>query len=353
METHSTWSISLGRWGGLSVRIHSFLLLFAAFTLFLGWQASLHSETSDAMAIAVGSLGILLISVVLHELGHYLAAIQLGGDGREMVLGPLGGLSTMRPPPEPLRECWMHLSGPGVNLLVCLTTGLGLALVMHQPLWPMMHPLAPQSLIEGEHSVTLAIKLMFWINWVLFLINLLPAFPFDGGRALKAALAHYLPAAGSRQCVSIVATIAKVAAVAMLVAAIVLLIRGAEFSAAVPAWFALLLLAIFLYFSAKQEEERHEELVSEDGFFGYDFSQGYTSLEREPEGMSDTVGVVQRWLKQRRESKQQRLRDIEAEEEGRVDEILARLHAHGMNSLSAEDRSILNRVSERYRQSRD
>ena len=86
MGSHRTWSISLGRWGGLQIRIHGFFLLFALLTLFLGW----HAHTDDALKIAGGSLCILLVSVFLHELGHYLAALRLGGDGSEMVLGPLG-----------------------------------------------------------------------------------------------------------------------------------------------------------------------------------------------------------------------------------------------------------------------
>jgi hypothetical protein len=84
--------------------------------------------------------------------------------------------------------------------------------------------------------------------------------------------------------------------------------------------------------------------------FGYDFSQGYTSLERSTTRHEAQVGPITRWIQRRRQARFQRQREVEAEEERRVDDILVRLHTHGIDSLSDEDRSLLKRVSARYRQ---
>jgi len=351
MRSHITWSITLIRWRGLRVRLHMFFLLFAVFTLFLGWKASLGPDASDGLLVAAASLLILLASVLLHEFGHYCAALRFGGDGDEIVLGPFGGMASMRPPLEPRNECLMHLAGPVMNFTLCLLAGGVLALQQDSQLLNMLHPLRPAGLVDGPGWVQ-ALKLAFWINWMLFLVNLLPTFPFDGGRALRAALSMLWPDASPRRAAATVALIAKIAALGLSAVAVVLLIWGPPSEAGlVPSWFALLLLAIFVYFSAKQEEDRAQDIDLDDDVLGYDFSQGYTSLERTDEaGMETPGGPVRRWLEQRREAYEERQREIEADEERRVDEILSRLHNQGMESLSEEDRSLLKRVSDRYRQ---
>lgn len=352
MGSHKTWSVSLGDWGGLPVRLHAFFLLFAAFTVYLGWRAE-GSEMERGLWIAAGSLGILLVSVLLHELGHFMAASRLGGSMSELIVGPLGGLSPMRPPLDPVAEVGVHLAGPAVNLLICLLTGsAAVALDISPRPLSLLNVLAPPDLVDNGPPWAVGCKLTFWINWLLVLINLLPAFPFDGGRALRAGVLSIWPNRGVRQASLAVATVAKLTAFALLVAAVILAGRESADQALVPAWTALLMLAIFLYFSAKQEAEQEERPAETSDAFGYDFSQGYTSLERSHPAVEESVSPVQKWLTQRKEARQQRQRALEAEEELRVDDILSRLHAHGIESLSPDDRALLDRVSARYRRQR-
>jgi hypothetical protein len=105
-----------------------------------------------------------------------------------------------------------------------------------------------------------------------------------------------------------------------------------------------------LCFSARAEAVTSFASHRDDDPLGYDFSQGYTSLEREreAEGRSE-LGPVARWLEERREARHQRQRQLEDEEERRMDDILVRLHSLGIDGLSPEDRQILDRVSARYR----
>jgi hypothetical protein len=93
-------------------------------------------------------------------------------------------------------------------------------------------------------------------------------------------------------------------------------------------------------------------MPDDDSLFGYDFSQGYTSLarsEQQEEAADDDSGPLERWLDTRREARRQRQEQIEAEEDALVDEILARVHERGMHSLSLEERSLLERAAARYR----
>jgi stage IV sporulation protein FB len=118
----------------------------------------------------------------------------------------------------------------------------------------------------------------------------------------------------------------------------------------VPTWLPLALLALFLFFSSQQEVQTIEEDDQEDDLFGYDFSQGFSSLEPPQLGpRSRQRGPMRRWLQQRQEMKERRLREIEAEEERRVDDVLIRVKEVGIDGLSPEDRSLLHRVSARYR----
>ena len=96
------------------------------------------------------------------------------------------------------------------------------------------------------------------------------------------------------------------------------------------------------FLHALQEAARLEEADWDEGLFNYDFSQGYTSLERG----SDTPrprGTLRRWLQNRRELRRRRRLTQEQEEERQVDEILLRLHEAGMDGLSAKERALLNR----------
>jgi stage IV sporulation protein FB len=348
MRDQTNWSLSLGVWGKLHVRLHIFFLLFAVVTLYLSCFDGVSPGVQGVDWLAGVSLLILLVSVLIHEFGHAFAARRLGGSIAETTLVPWGGIATIHPPRSARGEALVHLAGPAANALACiLLTPLVFLIDEISPL-ALLHPLQPTNVAEGS-ILAATVKLSFWINWLLVIINLVPAYPFDGGRALRAGLSSRI---GRHQAAIVVVAMSQLSAIALFVAA--WFVRDWDGVGVVPVWFAFVLLGIFLLFSSKQEfpQRRGKSSAREDLPFGYDFSEGYTSLERavanDDKPRQEKSRIIH-WLEQRRQARMDRELEQEAEEERRVDEILARLHEVGMDSISEEDRILLDRVSARYR----
>ncbi len=349
MRDQSNWSLSLGRWGGVHVSLHAVFLLFALLVLFLAPHRS--SDPNIAWIVAAG-LGVLLVSVLLHEIAHAYVAYRLGGQISQTTIMPWGGMNSVTPPGDAHSEIVIYLVGPLLHLVICLLCMPALLALDNVDVIALLHPLGTASIAEGAWWAWTT-KLVFWINWLLFLTNLIPTFPFDGGFALRARLARIWSRFGQRQAGLAIGRAARIAALGLCVVA--WLTRDLPDEGIVPAWFALGVVAIVLFFSAYTvQDHRVDERRRESDLFGYDFSQGYTSLERSSEYLDDDgeagdSGPISQWLEKRRQARDQREKEIEAEDERRVDDILARLHAGGIESLSEEDRAILDRVSARYR----
>lgn len=340
MRDLASWSISLRSWWGVGLRLHAFFLAFAAATLYLAHLAQLNGFVG-AFRCAAATVLVLFLSVLAHEIGHALAALRVGGRVREIVIGPLGGLSQPIISHEPDCERLVAMAGPLVNALACLLV-TPLLYASGVDLATLFHPLAP-AIFSGD-TWQQGLKLIFWVNWMLLLVNLLPAAPFDGGRILRSLLSNQF---SFRAATRILGVGAQLVAVGLVAVAVLLGDTGS--TALVPPWVPLVALAVVLYFSAQYESGRIEEVDPDDALLDYDFSQGYTSLDHHVEPAQPTVGPLRRRLEKWRQARRVRRRLQEQEEERMVDGILARLHESGMSALSAKERAILERVSARYR----
>lgn len=358
MRTPWIWSVSLGRWWGVHLRLHLFFFLFATFTVYI----TSHALPEPNWLGFVCPLA-LLLSVLLHEVGHVVVARKLGGVADEIVLSPLGGLSAVRVPYEPHSELVAIMAGTLVNATVCLICAIALVVIdAEQANLTQLLAIAVSYFDQPQPlNAVSVLKLVFWLNWSLILVNLIPAFPFDGGRSLHAVLSFLWPELEPKQSLVTICRLGKVISVLLLLCA------WNEFpsrdlpqpSAQPPAWLALALLSIYVFFCSRREELQQAEAEHDDDtVFGYDFSQGYTSLERsltdeeEPDSKTTTspFRFVQAWIDKRKAEQHKRALEQEREDEKRVDEILGRLHdGGGLHSLSAEDRALLERVSKRYR----
>jgi stage IV sporulation protein FB len=361
------WGVPVLRCGGLTVRLHVFFLAFAAATLYLGWPAGPPSSPSDSRWLqatgdlrGVVSVGLLLLlaSVLLHELSHWFVARRLGGAPRELMLGPLGGLTAWPDLATP-RGTWLcQVAGPLSNLAVSLLA-LGLFVgVRPEGLsrgW--FDPLRLAWFGSGPWEWTHVVELAFWINWLLFLINLLPAYPFDGGRLLRAGLSVCRPFMVARRRAEITFWVAMGHGLAILLLALVLWKHNVD--AVFPIWLALLLLAVVLLVGARRDVEQLAtgieagEAVAQWGASCYDGGTAEPSTRDGDEVSQVAPGQSPRRPRDAWETPEASPAEDEAEEEAeeerQLDGILSRLHARGMQSLSAQERELLQRASERYR----
>lgn len=179
------WSITLGKIGGIAVRLH------VTFLLLLVWiGVSYYAAGGAAAAIsALAFVGALFGSVLLHELGHAFAARRYGVHTPDITLLPIGGVARLeRIPDSPRAELAIALAGPAVNIVIA-----GVLYVLAST-FGRFDALGDIHLFGG----TFLGRILF-VNLWLALFNLLPAFPMDGGRVLRAALAHRLGFARATQ----------------------------------------------------------------------------------------------------------------------------------------------------------
>lgn len=405
MRDPFTWSLSLGRIFGVAVRIHVLFGVFAASVLLnlLLWppldpltkQPYPYSYALDGLVLLL----MLFAAVLLHEMGHCFAAHLVQGDAGEVMLWPLGGLAPLEVPHTWRAQLVAALGGPVVSLLLCTAAGLGLGLLSFWPPAPWSSPLAFRALhfgdnawyghnqewgdftvatdngkivappgngppaivsaakveqdktsptgfrlkdekvatLEGPRTLSfwpLLLVQFFWINSIVLLVNLLPGLPLDGGRILQALL---WSRGDYRQ-----------ATLGAIFAGFVVMLLIALVGMALNSIYVLLLAGLVYTFC------RHQWYVLETGgdepLFGYDFSQGYTSLEREqPAVARKQPNFFQRWRQRRAARKLQREQELRETEERRMDELLEKVQRDGLQSLTDEEKRFLTRVSARYR----
>jgi len=168
------WSLNIGSVAGTAIRIH------VTFLLFLAWIFGVSYVAGGAQAAWNGLLFIVLLflCVLLHEFGHIFTARRFGVMTPDVILLPIGGVARLeRIPEKPSEEFLIAIAGPAVNVAIAA------ALVLVGANLDLSHFGAIES-----NKVGLAERLAI-VNLFLALFNLIPAFPMDGGRVLRALLA--------------------------------------------------------------------------------------------------------------------------------------------------------------------
>ena len=222
-RAHRAWSVFIGRVAGIPIFIHgTFFLLLA----FVAWSFAQRGEP-----VARGLLLVITVfaCVVLHELGHALTARRYGIRTEDIVLYPIGGVARLRSLGEGWQEFWIALAGPAVNLAIAVGLYVMLTAVGYE--WVVqIDPARP-------------LRLPFWqwvlsINIVLLVFNLIPAFPMDGGRVLRAVLTHFM--GNKSRATAVAAGVGQVFAVLFMLVGLF----------ANP---VLMLIGVFIFFAAGQE----------------------------------------------------------------------------------------------------
>ncbi|HEY3789434.1 MAG TPA: site-2 protease family protein, partial [Urbifossiella sp.] len=387
MRDPMNWALRVFTAFGIPVKIHLFFFIFTL-GMFLR-QVTPKENPIAVIDVFLFTIVLLFGIVLLHEFGHCFAARFVGGDASEILIWPLGGLASVEAPHAPKPTFIVAAGGPAVNVLICVVCTLGMLAGRFVPNFnPLSNPYVsdihnyadgrnytseyglklykpgsaeplPQQLLydaatkaqetgiqdrvvwRPETSRSIAEKAMaeesgeralapgwavwlnriFWLSWLLFLFNLIPAFPLDGGQMLQAIV---WDRTDYRRGVVVACYSGFVVAVLFLIVSIwqnEALFMG---------------LALFMLYMASM---KLNQLDSEEGPFGYDFSAGYTSLEKdeEPAPKPKQPGAFARWWQSRQAKKQQKAAAQRALDEDRKESLLEKIQVSGMASLTAEE----------------
>jgi Zn-dependent protease/predicted transcriptional regulator len=180
------WNIQIARIGGIAVDVH---LTFGLVILWGAWQGWEQHGSFFGAVYGISAIMLLFLCVLLHELAHGLQARRLGLVVRRITLLPIGGLAQLESPPSyPLHELLIAVSGPLVNLILGVVFGLTTLFVQPSTGGSWWDNLI-QSLFFSTPDLVGMLFYLTATNLMLFGFNMLPAFPMDGGRVLRAALA--------------------------------------------------------------------------------------------------------------------------------------------------------------------
>jgi len=220
------WSFTIGRIFGIPIRVHLTFLLLLLFVA-LNRQGGILSGLMGVMFILLVFAGVLL-----HELGHSLVARHYGEKVHDIMLLPIGGVSRTEIPEQPKQEIVMAVIGPAISLALA-----GVFFVLSEALG---YSLDFKAFVQGQGSISQnLIPILYYVNLMLGLFNLAPAFPMDGGRVFRGLLAMAMdPIRATRIAVGV----GQLIAIAMFF-----------FGIFYNWWLALI--AIFLYFGAEAEEQ--------------------------------------------------------------------------------------------------
>ncbi len=168
------WSLKLGELGGIAVRVHFTFLLLLAWLGTLYWMQGGPQLTATGLLFIVSLFG----CVVLHEFGHAMAARLFGVTTQDITLLPIGGIASLSHMPEkPAEEIIVALAGPAVNVLIAAVL-----------VYVFGAELKFQDLSKLEEGTFSFIGQLATVNIALAVFNMIPAFPMDGGRVLRASL---------------------------------------------------------------------------------------------------------------------------------------------------------------------
>jgi Zn-dependent protease/CBS domain-containing protein len=224
-QRRSKWSWKLGSIFGIDLFLH------ASFLLLLPWFGVAHYLTDRTLASAVGGVVFILAvfsMVILHELSHALVARRYGIQTKDITLLPIGGVARLdRMPDKPFHELVVALAGPLSNVVIAAVLFVVLR-AMHHATW--------NDMVAPSRAPFLA-QLLF-VNLSLAVFNMIPAFPMDGGRAVRALLSMWMdPGSATRTAATLGRGIA-----------VFFGITGLMLSAPM-----LVLIAVFVWFAAGAE----------------------------------------------------------------------------------------------------
>lgn len=396
MRDPMSWALPVFRAFGIPVKLHVFFLV-VTLGLFIR-QVTAKDNPVFWGDVFLFTVVLLFLVILLHEFGHCFGARWVGGEAREILIWPLGGLAFVEVPHAPRPSFIVAAAGPAVNVLICVVVAIPLLAAGYVPnVNPLANPYVsemynaqtgrvhtseyglkvyqkgttdlmphvaldealakaqdtglrdrltwnPQTAADtaermgGERALApgwaVWLNRTFGLSLILFLFNLVPAYPLDGGQMLQAVV---WGRSDYRRGVTVAAYTGFAFAVVFLVVSVAAnetLFMG---------------LSLFMLYSCST---KLHELDTAEGPFGYDFSAGYTSLERDdepPPRPKKKQGFLTRWWQARKVKKIAAENARRVRDEERMEELLGKIAATGMPSLTDDERRFLEQFSARYR----
>ncbi len=341
LDNPLNWSFKVGRLFEIDIRVH---IAFVLCAVILVWMEIPRADSGVSWSLGsvllkvLGMYGSLFMIVLLHEFGHCYGARRTGGEAHEILMWPLGGLAMV----VPLHRARAHLitaiAGPMVNVLICLVIAAVLVLWvggLGAVPWNPLHPFTPVSQTVPLGGGQGWLVTTFGLSYFILLINLAPVFPFDGGRIVQAGLWRKL---GFERSMEIATGTGMIGAI--VIGVIAMFIEGS---------FILLGIAVFGYATCWQQRrvlrEMGPEAFGDEGggmFDGYRIGSGDDEPSREP-------GFFERRRRQKAERKAENDRQELERHRHAVEEVLRKVSATGIDSLTPPERKTLEEETRRQR----
>ena len=327
---------------GIEVWVHWMLVFFLGIELL----HNLIIRAEHPILTWMVSVTAFVISLLAHELGHAFAARRLGGSAERVVLWPLGGLAICDVPQDPRSHFWLAAAGPLVGFVLGALAA-GACIAFDWSLFPVIY--------FGEPFPFPALLVQYLVLWNVFLgfINLIPCYPLDGGRMLHAVIWARLES--NAQALLVTLRVGHVAAAICLVGGLIIFVslwkeKANEHPFQRALQWGLLIAALMHFVESKSLQHRLAHGEEDEGIFGYDFSRGYTSLERTAIRPARGRKSFLKTLRDRFRGRNIALkREREKEMRARLDELLQKVHESGLESLSRTERRFLVKASRLFR----
>ncbi len=335
---------------GVPIRIHLFLVLVIAIMFGLEWDSeSLNQNLFSGTAMC--TVLVLIGSLIIHELGHAFALSNLGGHVNSLTFTPWGGDSDFVLPPNAYSKAAVFIAGPFVNLVIVVFGCVILIQTDVASFSKIVNPFAPHWFDSSNQGISI-LKIATWVNFQLLALNLLPCYPFDGAkivRSLIEAANFKLPKYRLESAIQLIGN-----SVAFAFIGLAWICRDVNNSFLQPTWLPLVLIGITLLFAARFSLQQETTKPADDWEDMEDLDYGsmynensFFDFSKEPDNTA-----YSQWLAEKQESRRETELKQEEEEDHLADGILDKLHSDGLASLSAEEKAILDRVSERIRRRR-
>lgn len=352
MSDNFSWSTSFGRWKGVGLEIHLFFWLFAASVFAVEWQYLASPGTVWGTGLATVVLVFSL--AVFHELAHAWVAVCLGGTMRTLVITPWGGNSTFLMPPHPKAHLAVHAAGPVFHLALFAVGAFLLISTQHATLWDLTNPLRPLPLQGGLVEISL-IKIATWLNFQMLIVNLIPVSPFDGREIVSSLVQSGNPEVSDLKLETALLSIGLLSGCAAFL--IAWFVREVPSAPLPPAWFLMTVAGVLLIFSARNRFHQWASQIQLEDFSMLDELMEYEGLSADfpdggPEPFDHESELLHDWMADQYSGSEKAEQSVALEEERRVDTILEKLHRLGLDGLSEDERSFLNRISQQYRRRR-